>query len=84
MLLRSVLIAFLFSAFLHAEIVSKLWSRGYTVIPEPQEVQLKDADLRRGLHWTREQPWTDPETKELVSKALEKLALESRPQDPMI
>jgi hypothetical protein len=46
--------------------------------------QLKDADLRRGLQWTREQPWADSETRELASRALEKLALKSRPEDPMI
>jgi hypothetical protein len=46
--------------------------------------QLKDGDLRRGLQWTREQPWTDLETKDLVSKALKKLEPESCPEDPMI
>ncbi len=46
--------------------------------------QLKDAELRRGLQWTREQPWTDPETKKLVAKALEKLGPEACPEDPMI
>jgi hypothetical protein len=46
--------------------------------------QLKDAELRRGLRWTREQPWTDPETKDLAAKALLKLAPEACPEDPMI
>jgi hypothetical protein len=46
--------------------------------------QLNDADLRRGLRWTREQPWIDQQTKELVAQALDKLAPESCPEDPMI
>ena len=57
--------------------------------------QLKDADLRRGLGWTREQPWIDEQTQELVAKAIEKLPPESStlrstatedgcPEDPMI
>jgi len=36
--------------------------------------QLKDADLRRGLLWAREQAWIDEETKGLLIKALEKLS----------
>jgi hypothetical protein len=46
--------------------------------------QLKDADLRRGLQWTREQPWTDLETKDLAGKALVKLEPEPCPEDPII
>ncbi|MGD0578790.1 MAG: beta-N-acetylhexosaminidase [Bryobacteraceae bacterium] len=48
---RSLFIAILFSAAVHAETVSKLWARGYTVIPEPQEVELRDADLPFGPQW---------------------------------
>jgi len=46
--------------------------------------QLKDADLRRGLRWTREQAWTDEQTRQLVAKALQMLGPEPRPEDPMI
>jgi len=36
--------------------------------------QLPDADLQRGLSWTREQPWLDERTRQLAAKALEKLS----------
>jgi hypothetical protein len=36
--------------------------------------QLPDADLQRGLNWTREQAWLDEPTKELASRALEKIS----------
>jgi hypothetical protein len=32
-----------------AETVSKLWPRGYAVIPDPQQVKLRDGDGRFGL-----------------------------------
>jgi hypothetical protein len=35
--------------------------------------QLPDADLRRGLLWTREQGWVDEKTRGLLGEALEKL-----------
>jgi hypothetical protein len=35
--------------------------------------QLKDADLRRGLIWTRDLPWLDGATKELLREAAEKI-----------
>jgi len=35
--------------------------------------QLKDADLRRGLLWAKEQAWVDEETKTLLIEALEKV-----------
>lgn len=36
----------------HAETVSGLWSRGYTVLPEPHEVELRGGDLRFGPTWS--------------------------------
>jgi hexosaminidase len=33
------------------ETVSKLWSRGYAVIPDPQEVELLDGDRQFGPGW---------------------------------
>jgi len=35
--------------------------------------QLKDADLRRGLLWAKDQAWIDEETKALLLKAIEKI-----------
>ena len=35
--------------------------------------QLPDADLRRGLSWTREQAWLDEPARELLALALEKI-----------
>jgi hypothetical protein len=34
-----------------AETVSKLWSRGYAVLPDPQQVELRDGDRRFGPEW---------------------------------
>jgi hypothetical protein len=48
---RNLVFAILLSAAIQAETVSKLWTRGYTVIPEPQEVEIKDSDLRFGPQW---------------------------------
>lgn len=36
--------------------------------------QLPDAELRRGLQWTLEQGWLDITTRELLARALEKIA----------
>jgi hexosaminidase len=36
----------------HAETVSSLWSRGYAVLPEPQQVELKNGDVRFGPAWS--------------------------------
>jgi len=36
--------------------------------------KLGDADLRRGLLWTREQPWLDDPTRELLLQAAEKIS----------
>jgi hypothetical protein len=41
--------------------------------------QLKDADLRRGLLWVKEQGWVDPETQALMSNAIEKLGTAEGP-----
>jgi len=49
--IRILAMVILLSAAVQAETVSKLWTRGYTVIPEPQEVELKDSDLRFGPQW---------------------------------
>jgi hypothetical protein len=46
--------------------------------------QLQDADLRRGLRWSGEQPWLDAQTRELVAEAIAKLAPEPCPEDPAI
>jgi hypothetical protein len=34
-----------------AETISKLWSRGYAVIPDPQQVELLDGDRQFGPEW---------------------------------
>jgi hypothetical protein len=34
-----------------SETISKLWSRGYAVIPDPQQVELRDGDRRFGPEW---------------------------------
>jgi hexosaminidase len=34
-----------------SETVSKLWSRGYAVIPDPQQVELLDGDQQFGPEW---------------------------------
>ena len=36
--------------------------------------KLADADLRRGLAWTLGQPWLDAPTRDLLSRAMEKIA----------
>jgi hypothetical protein len=36
--------------------------------------QLADADLRRGLSWTRGQPWLDLATQQLLQQAVEKIS----------
>ncbi len=36
----------------HAETVSSLWSRGYAVLPEPQQVELNGGDVRFGPTWS--------------------------------
>jgi hexosaminidase len=38
----------------HAETVSPLYARGYTVLPVPQRVKLEDRDLRFGPDWRLE------------------------------
>jgi hypothetical protein len=35
-----------------AETVSSLWSRGYAVLPEPQQVELRHGDVRFGPSWS--------------------------------
>lgn len=36
----------------HAETASSLWLRGYAVLPEPQQVELREGDLRFGPAWS--------------------------------
>jgi len=36
----------------HAETVSSLWLRGYAVLPEPQQVELREGDVRFGPAWS--------------------------------
>src|SRR4029077_15287654 len=49
-----VIFAFLTIALTHADTVSPLFSRGYTVMPEPQVVQLGAADFVFGSDWRLE------------------------------
>jgi hypothetical protein len=41
--------------------------------------RLPDADLRRGLLWTNDQPWLDDPTRELLRQAAEKVTLPGGP-----
>jgi hexosaminidase len=36
----------------HAETVSSLWLRGYAVLPEPQQVELREGDVTFGPAWS--------------------------------
>ena len=36
----------------HAETASSLWLRGYAVLPEPQQVELREGDVRFGPAWS--------------------------------
>ena len=36
----------------HAETASSLWLRGYAVLPEPQQVELREGDVRFGPGWS--------------------------------
>ena len=44
--------------------------------------KLSDADLQRGLSWTREQTWLDEKTRDLAAQALEKIAAEQKGTKP--
>ena len=46
-----LIFTFLTIAFAHADTVSPLFSRGYTVMPEPQVVQLGASDFVFGAEW---------------------------------
>src|ERR1700730_9544221 len=46
-----LIFTFLTIAFAHADTVSPLFSRGYTVMPEPQVVQLGASDFVFGADW---------------------------------
>jgi hypothetical protein len=62
---------------LPAEIASALY---YTSIAaalarrDTRISKLSDADLQRGLSWTRDQAWLDEKTRELLDQALAKIA----------
>lgn len=44
----------LINSAVHADTVSKLWGRGYSVLPEPQQVELASGDVRFGPRWSLE------------------------------
>jgi hexosaminidase len=52
--IRILLLAGLVAAAGQAETVTKLWSRGYAVIPDPQQAELAAGDLKFGPEWTLE------------------------------
>ncbi len=64
---------------LPSEIVSVLYYTSIAVALvrlDTRISQLKDADLRRGLLWARDQAWVDEETKALLIEATEKIPKE--------
>jgi hexosaminidase len=52
--IRILVLALALVAAGRSETVSKLWSRGYAVIPDLQQVELRDGDLRFGPEWLLE------------------------------
>ena len=44
--------------------------------------QLANNELQRGLFWAKDQPWVDPQTRELLLEAVAKLGRETSPIDP--
>jgi len=61
---------------LPAEIASALYYMSIAAALARRDARiskLPDADLRRGLAWTREQAWLDEATKELLDRALDKI-----------
>ncbi|MGO9244682.1 MAG: hypothetical protein ACLPT4_05150 [Verrucomicrobiia bacterium] len=64
---------------LPSEIVSVLYYTSIAVALvrlDTRISQLKDADLRRGLLWARDQAWVDEKTKALLIEATEKIPKE--------
>ena len=64
---------------LPSEIVSVLYYTSIAVALvrlDTRISQLKDADLRRGLLWARDQAWVDEKTKALLIEAAEKIPKE--------
>ena len=49
---RILAASLLFAVFCAAETVSPLMSRGFTMLPEPQQVELADGDLTIGPQWS--------------------------------
>jgi hypothetical protein len=65
---------------LPAEIVSVLYYTSIAVALvrlDTRISQLKDADLRRGLLWAKDQAWVDEETKALLVEAAEGISKET-------
>jgi hypothetical protein len=54
MWLKALAITLLFGLGMQAQTISKLAAAGYTVIPEPQDVELQGAELRFGPEWSLE------------------------------
>src|SRR5437764_162517 len=51
--MRTCILAFGFTVIaLHAETATSLWLRGYAVLPEPQQVELRQGDVRFGPAWS--------------------------------
>jgi len=44
--------------------------------------QLKDAELQRGLHWAKDQPWVDEQTREILVEALKKISPNASAKGP--
>jgi len=44
--------------------------------------QLKDAELQRGLHWAKDQPWVDGQTREILVQALKKISPDTPAEGP--
>jgi len=53
-LLLAFVASVVFAVQARAELVSALYARGYTVIPEPQRVKLEDDDFRIAANWRLE------------------------------
>ncbi len=52
MIRGTLLLTTVFGIAVQAQTVTKLWSRGYAVIPGPQSVELREGDVRFGPEWT--------------------------------
>src|SRR5579862_6377708 len=59
MIYRALFFAVLLVQVMHAETLSRLAARGYAVIPEPQQVDLTESDVRFGPEWSLSGDSTD-------------------------